>query len=78
MVALSLGVIGIIEPLHHFTHGLSRGFPFQILFVTVVQEAVENRVCQGRIVDGFEPLTDRQLAGDQCGTPAMAVFHDLQ
>jgi len=45
MVILSLGVIGM----PHFTHGLSHGFPFQIQLVTVVQEAVENRVCQGRI-----------------------------
>jgi len=40
-----------------FTHGLSHRFPFQIQLVNVVQKAVENRICQGRIADGFMLLT---------------------
>ncbi len=46
--------------------------------MTVVQQSVQNCIGQGGIADGFMPLVDRQLAGDQGGPQAVAVLHDFQ
>ena len=43
-----------------------------------MDEAVEDRIRQRRIADGLMPMLDRELAGDDGGAAAMAVFEDFQ
>ena len=45
-----------------FSHGAS----FQIYFMGVVNQAVENGVSDGRIPDMLMPVLYRQLTGDDC------------
>ena len=40
--------------------------------------AVEDGVGQGWVAGGLMPVLDRQLAGDNCGGAAVAVFEDFQ
>ena len=44
----------------------------------VVDDAIENGVGKGRFADQVMPAVDRDLAGDQRGTAAVAVLDDLQ
>ena len=44
----------------------------------VVNEAIEDGVGQSWITDGLVPVFDGQLAGDDCGGTAVAVFEDFQ
>ena len=46
--------------------------------VSVVDEAVEDGVGEGRIADHLVPLLDRDLAGDEGRAAAVAVLEDLQ
>ena len=40
--------------------------------------AVEDGVGQGWVAGGLVPVLDGQLAGDNCGGAAVAVFEDFQ
>ena len=40
--------------------------------------AIEDGIGQGRIADGFVPVLDGQLAGDDGRGAAVAVFEDFQ
>ena len=42
-----------------------------------MQEPVQDGVGQGGFADVFMPVIDRELAGDQCGPPIVAIFDDL-
>ena len=46
--------------------------------VSVMDESVQNSIGQGRIADGLVPVLDRELAGDDRGAAAVAVFEDFQ
>ena len=43
-----------------------------------MNEAIEDGVGQGWVADGLVPVLDRQLAGDDGGGAAVAVFEDFQ
>lgn len=43
-----------------------------------MHHSVENRIGQGRVAQIFEPVLDRQLAGDECETRVMAFIEDFQ
>ena len=43
-----------------------------------MDEAVQDRVGQGRIPQSLMPVLDRQLTGDHRGPAIMAVFEELQ
>ena len=44
----------------------------------VMDEAIQDGVSQGGIADGVVPVLDRELAGDDGGAAAMAIFEDFQ
>jgi len=46
--------------------------------VSVVDEAAQARIGQGRIADGLVPVLYRKVAGDDRGAAAVAVFEDFQ
>src|ERR1044071_8217016 len=46
--------------------------------VGVVNDAVEDGVSQRRLADQIVPAVDRDLAGDQRGAAAVAIFDDFQ
>ena len=46
--------------------------------VGVMDEAVQDGIGQGRIADGLVPVLHRELAGDNRGAAAVAVFEDFQ
>ena len=43
-----------------------------------MDETIEDGVGQGWVADRFVPVLDGQLAGDDCGCAAVAVFEDFQ
>jgi len=57
-----------------FSHRAS----FQIYFMGVVNQAVEDGIGDGRIPDMFMPVLDRQLTGDDGRCVSVSVFNDLQ
>lgn len=65
---LGLGYVLVLSP---------RG-PLEIDLVSVVDESIQNSVCQTRISDPGVPLIARQLAGDDCRGGAVAVLHEFQ
>ena len=46
--------------------------------MSVVDEAVEDRVGEGGVTDGFVPVLEGELAGDQGGLPTRPVLDDLK
>ena len=46
--------------------------------MSVVNETVEDGVCQGWVADGFMPVIDGQLAGDDGGTAPVTILEDFQ
>jgi len=46
--------------------------------VGVVDDAIENGVSVGRIADQVMPFVDRDLTGDDGGSPAVAFFEDFE
>ena len=46
--------------------------------MSVVDQAVEDRICQGGIADNLEPLIHRKLTGDDGGTPTLSIVEDFQ
>ena len=63
---------------------MSRGFSFSHGFslecdgVSVVDESVENGVGQGGVSDGFVPVFDGYLGGDEGGGAVVSVFGNLE
>ena len=57
---------------------LAQTVALELQAVGVVNDAVENGVGEGRLADQVMPAIDRDLAGDQRGAAAVAVFDDLQ
>ena len=43
-----------------------------------MDDAVENGVSQGRIANDLMPAISRELAGDQQGSPVVAIVDDLE
>src|SRR5437868_9170445 len=43
-----------------------------------MDDAVENGVSQGGVANDFMPAIDRDLAGDQQGSPVVAIVEDLE
>ena len=43
-----------------------------------MDDAVENGVSQGRIANDLMPAIGRELAGDQQGSPVIAIVDDLE
>jgi hypothetical protein len=58
--------------------GAAQGLAAEFQAVSVVDEAVEDGVGVGGHADDGVPVGDRQLAGDDGGAPAVAIFEDLQ
>lgn len=54
------------------------GKPTTFYFMSVVQQAIQNGVCQGRITNDFVPMHDGQLTRDKRGATAMTILHDFQ
>jgi len=50
---------------------------FEINTMGAVDDAVENGVGQGGIANHLVPAIDRELAGDQQGSPVVAIVDDL-
>ena len=46
--------------------------------MSVVNDPVEDGVSERRLADQIVPAIDRDLAGDQGGAAAVAVFDDFQ
>ena len=44
----------------------------------IVDETVEDGICQGGITDGVMPMVDGKLACDDGGPPSVPVLEDLQ
>lgn len=44
----------------------------------VVDEAVEDRICEGGVPDGFVPVLDGELTGDEGGLTAGPILDDLE
>ena len=61
-----------------FGLGFAHGFAAQLDAISVVDEAVENGVGIGGIANDLMPLLDRDLAGDDGGTAAVALFQDFE
>ena len=57
---------------------LSHGFSFQVELVGVVDEPVEDGVCEGGIPDHGMPALHGQLRGHDRGAQSMAVLDDLE
>ncbi len=58
--------------------GPAHGFAFELEAVSVVDEAVEDRIGIGWIVDPLMPAGDRKLTGDQRRALAVAIFQELE
>src|SRR5947209_4460418 len=57
-----------------FTHRISS----ERNLVRVMEQAVKDRVRQGRIPQRLMPMLHRELAGDNGRAPAMAVFQEFE
>ena len=51
---------------------------FEIDAMGAMDDAVENGVAQGGIANHLVPAIDRDLAGDQQGSPVVAIVDDLE
>ncbi len=56
----------------------SHGFSSQMYLVGVVDEAIQDGIGQGRIIDEFMPVIDRELAGNQGGVHTVAVVQQFE
>ena len=57
---------------------LAQGIAAQLEAVGIVDDAIQDRVGEGRIADQVVPAIDRDLAGDQRGAPPVALLDDLE
>lgn len=60
------------------SEAFSHGVPFERELVSVVHQAIENRISQRGITDRLVPMLDRKLAGDNSGAAAVAVFEQFE
>src|SRR5438128_7754215 len=51
---------------------------FEVDAMGAMDDAVENGVSQGGVANDFMPAIDRDLAGDQQGSPVVAIVEDLE
>ena len=65
-------MIGCAGP---FTH---RFFRFEMDFVGIMHELVEDRVGERRITDVFVPVIGWKLAGDERGAPADTIVEEFE
>ena len=56
----------------------AQGIPAQFDPIGIVNDAIQDRVAQGRISDDGVPVGHRDLTGDQQRLPAVAFLDDLQ
>jgi hypothetical protein len=68
---------------HSFLRGLAGARATQAVAgevdaVGIVDDAIENSVGVGRIADEIVPFVDRDLAGDDGRSPAVALFENLE
>ena len=56
---------------------LAQTIAAELQTVGVVNDAVEDGVGEGRLADQIVPAIDRDLAGDQRGAAAVAIFDDF-
>lgn len=56
----------------------SPAFSCEFEAVSVVDQAVENGVGEGRICDRLVPVLDGQLAGDDGGAAAVTILEDFE
>ena len=54
------------------------GFPAQFQPVSVVDDAVHNRVREGRVSQTIMPICHRDLGREHGGGPAITIFKDFQ
>jgi hypothetical protein len=57
---------------------LSHGISFQIDFVSIVDNAIEDRIGDGGVLNEFMPVIYGKLAGDKSGAKAVAVIDEFQ
>src|SRR6516162_479440 len=57
---------------------LAQAVAAELQAMSVMDDAVEDGVGEGRFADQIVPAVDRDLAGDQRGATAVAVLDDLQ
>src|SRR6266446_3046596 len=57
---------------------LAQAVALELEAMGVVNDPVEDGVGEGRLADQLMPAVDRDLAGDQGGAAAVAVFDDFQ
>jgi hypothetical protein len=57
---------------------LAQAVAAELQTMSVVDDAVEDGVGQGRFADQVMPFVDRDLAGDQRGAAAVTVFDDFE
>src|ERR1700747_1580942 len=57
---------------------LAQAVAAELQAMSVMDDAVEDGVGEGRFADQIVPAVDRDLAGDQRGAAAVAVLDDLQ
>ena len=51
---------------------------FEVDAMRAMDDAVEDGVAESRIADHLVPSIDRDLAGDQQGSPVVAIIDDLE
>ena len=73
-VRLCRSVIGLGQWRLHLSHRIS----FELEFVGVVDEPVEDGVGEGGVAEQVVPLLDGKLAGDQGGTGGVSVLEELE
>src|SRR5713226_993674 len=57
---------------------LAQTVALELQAMGVVDDPVEDGVGEGRLADQVVPAVDRDLAGDQGGTAAVAILDDLE
>src|SRR4051794_18595000 len=76
------GDLSMVAPARSSGDGLggffAQGFAAQLEAVGIVDDAIQDRVGEGRIADQVVPAIDRDLAGDQRGAAAVALLDDLE
>ena len=61
----------------HFGDGFAHGLPLEFEAVGVMDAAIEDGICEGRVADDVIPSLDGQLAGDHGRAAAVSLFCDL-
>ena len=75
-ITLELNAEKAPKTVETFLENVRRGF-YDGTKPAEVDQAIEDGICQGWVADGLVPMLDRQLACDDCGSAAVAIFEDL-